>query len=220
MLKPQDNPPMLWAPGKGTDRIDLMAGPWWVAHTRARFEKAFVVDLQAREVGYFLPMVEKIRFSGGRKRKVLLPLFPGYVFFCGSEEDRIRALETNRLCQVLPVLDRDRLVAELGQLNLALGAGADLELCQELEIGRRCRVTSGPFQGIEGTLSGFGLHTRLILEVGMLGRGAKLEIDRSLVELVDETSATDGAAMAGAAAAVHVAARVSGTVRSAASRQI
>ena len=73
MLKVSENPPRMH-PGAGT--LTDLAGTWWVAHTKARSEKALAWDLLRRDIGYFLPLLGRVRFSGGRKRRVLMPLFP------------------------------------------------------------------------------------------------------------------------------------------------
>src|SRR4029450_3809103 len=119
---------------------------------KARFEKAFAFDLLARRVPYFLPMVERVRMSGGRKRRGLMPLFPGYVFFRGTPEDRYRALLTDRLCRVIDVTDQGRAAGELGALQRALAGGAALDPSPFAAVGRRCRVSAGPFEGLEGVV--------------------------------------------------------------------
>ena len=73
MLSPKANPPIA-SPGAP---VSSFLGTWFVGHTKARLEKAFAWDLHARGVSYFLPMVDKITFSGGRKRHGMSPLFPG-----------------------------------------------------------------------------------------------------------------------------------------------
>src|SRR5688500_468301 len=108
MLAFSDNPPVL---SPGLRSVAEGRGRWWVAHTKARCEKAFAADLLGRDVAYFLPMTERVSVSGGRKRRGMTPLFPSYVFVCGAENDdtRYRAMLTGRLCQVLPVADQGRL---------------------------------------------------------------------------------------------------------------
>src|ERR1700722_19935639 len=114
MLKVVDNPPIR---PEFIDSIADLTGVWWVARTKSRFEKAFAWDLVDREIGYFLPMIPKITLSHRRKRRVLTPLFPGYVFFVGDLSQRQRALSTNRLRQVLPVTNQRRLISELVNLE-------------------------------------------------------------------------------------------------------
>ena len=179
MLALADNPPVL-SPGIGS--IAEAAGPWWVAHTKARFEKSFAADLLARDIAYFLPMRERVFVSGGRRRHGMAPLFPAYVFFSGGSDDRYRAIATGRLCQVLRVVDQAGLVAELDALHRALEGRAPLEPYPHAAVGRRCRVTAGPFRGLEGTVVRWEGRTRIVLQVGILGRGASMEIHPDLLE--------------------------------------
>src|SRR5207248_10893507 len=106
MLKLSDNPAMLYPPAASPGEL---RGPWWVAHTKARCEKVFAEDLAARKIAYFLPMIERVTFSGGRKRRGMAPLFASYVFFCGNEQDRQAALLTDRLCRVIEVTAQQQL---------------------------------------------------------------------------------------------------------------
>jgi transcriptional antiterminator RfaH len=179
MLKANENPPI--AP-PGIDSVARLEGDWWVAHTRARFEKAFAWDMLHRGVGYFLPMVERVRVSGGRKRRVLMPLFTSYVFFCGSELDRHNAMATGRLCQTIPVPDKAKFVAEIAAIEKALTGGAVLDPYPHAAVGMRCRVSAGPFLGMEGVVLQRGKLARLVLEISILGQGALVEIDADLLE--------------------------------------
>jgi transcription antitermination factor NusG len=182
MLKLSENPPAL---PPSASKITDLAGKWWVAHTRARCEKAFAWDLLHHGIGYFLPLVERMTMSGGKRRHVLMPLFPSYVFFCGSDADRYRAMTTNRLCQTLDVCDQSSLIEDLAAIEKALSNKAELDLYPFAVQGRRCRVRGGPFQGIEGVVVHRKAVARLVLEVSILGQGASLEIDADLLEPID-----------------------------------
>jgi len=179
MLKPAENPPTL-TPGADTP-ADL-EGQWWVAHTKARNEKALAWDLLRHRIGYFLPMRQRVFFSGGRKRRTMIPLFTSYVFFCGDHNARYLALATNRVCRTLDVGNQQRLVHELVAIHRALIATANLEPYAGVAIGERCRVTAGPFEGIEGIVVARRTRARLVLEVHAIGNGVALEIDADLLE--------------------------------------
>ncbi|MGB2821565.1 MAG: transcription termination/antitermination NusG family protein [Phycisphaerae bacterium] len=181
MLKLDENPPIVLP---GIETLADLTGRWWVGHTKSRFEKAFAWDLLQRGIGYFLPLIERVRMSGGRKRHVMAPLFPGYVFFCGSRENRYEAMTTNRLCQTLTVHDQETLVRELVLIEKALAGKAELDPYPFAAIGQRCRITAGPFRGLEGVVVQRNCLARLVLEVSMLGQGAALEIDAGLLEAV------------------------------------
>jgi hypothetical protein len=82
VLKVSENPPIVWPEEKS---IADFVGTWWVAHTKARNEKAMAWQLVHKSVPYFLPMSWKVSRKSGRTIRSLLPLFSGYVFFCGGE---------------------------------------------------------------------------------------------------------------------------------------
>jgi hypothetical protein len=181
MLKLSENPPMLYPE---VDTLSQLRGLWWVGHTKARFEKAFAWDLLGRGIGYFLPMLERVRISGGRKRHGLAPLFSSYVFFCGSAADRYTAMTTNRLCKTLEVADQADLIAELSAIEKALVGKADLDPYPFAAVGQRCCIKAGPFKGLEGVVVHRNKVARLVLQVSILGQGAAIELDADLLEPV------------------------------------
>ncbi len=182
MLKAEDNPPIVHP---AVDSLGELAGQWWVAHTKARSEKSLAWSLYRWGVGYFLPLREKVTARRGRKYKSLLPLFPGYVFFNGDEESRYQALTTNRIAQVIEVVDQDQLVRELDQIHRALSAGAPLDPHPYLKSGARCRVKAGPLADMEGMVVRRKGVTKLILRVDILGQAAAVEIEGDLLESLD-----------------------------------
>ena len=183
MLSLSENPSIL-TPEVGS--LTELYGTWWIAYTRPRFEKAFAHDMQRMGIGYYLPMIERVRVSGGRKRRVMAPLFVSYVFFCGSDEDRHAAMTTNRLCQAIEVPDQNRLVKELCCFEQALSGQVKLDPYPFAVVGHRCRVIAGPMIGLVGTVVRRDKLARLVLEVSMLGQGASLEIDCDLLEPTDD----------------------------------
>jgi transcription antitermination factor NusG len=182
MLKMSENPPMI---SEGYISLSQIPGRWWVAHTRARFEKAFAWDLLRRQIGYFLPMVDRITISGGKKRHVKLPLFPSYVFFCGKDEDRYTAMTTNRLCQTIEVFDQRKLVEELCSIEKAILGKAEIDSYPSIVLGQRCRIIAGAFKGLEGIVVEQGTMSRIVLQVSILGQGAMMKIESDLLEPVE-----------------------------------
>jgi len=183
MLKLSDNPPIL---SPGVDSLTELSGQWWVAHTKARFEKAFAWELHRRDIGYFLPMAERMRVYGGKKQPVVLPLFTSYVFFCGSEKSRYIALTTNRLCQTIEVADQDALIEDLARIEKALLSKAIIDNYPRLPVGSRCRIFSGPMMGTEGVvIQRKDAKARMVLEVTILGQGAVVEVDADLLEAIN-----------------------------------
>lgn len=161
--------------------IENYIGRWWVLHTRARNEKSVAATLARLHVQHFLPLVT----HNGRSRRTEVPLFPGYVFLCGGEEDRLAALQTNRVANVLEVSDQEQLKHDLRQIHWAVEGHEPIDLYPGLIAGRRCRVTSGSFVGLEGVVIRRRGLWRVYVGVDFLGQSAELEIDPALLEIID-----------------------------------
>jgi len=186
MLKLSDNPEILY-PAEA-DGVASIPGTWYVAQTKARCEKAFAGDLAARGIAYFLPMIERITFSGGRKRRGMMPLFANYVFFAAAgETDRHAALLTDRLARVIDVRDQGRLIKELASTHRVLKNKIALDPYPFAAVGRRVRVAHGALVGTEGVIVRRDGVEKLVLEVGILGQGAAMEIGPEFLEPIGDT---------------------------------
>lgn len=182
MLKLADNPPVLF-PDVPTLRD--VAGTWWVAHTKARNEKALAWDLISHEVAYYLPLIRRTIFSGGRRRMSLVPLFSSYVFVAGSDEIRQTVLATNRVCNIIPVENQPGLIDELSTIEQLLANGAQIDPCPFAVVGKRVRIARGPFRGVLGTVIRKDNVLRLVVQVSILGRGAEMEINSDVLEAAE-----------------------------------
>lgn len=182
MLKIHENPPFFWPQ---VESIRLFEGRWWVAHTRSRNEKALAHDLKAKNISYFLPMTWKVRHQSHRTIKSLLPLFTGYLFFCGDEVGRVELLKTNRVANLLDVTNQEGLIKELVRFEQALRAGAPLTPHKYIQKGQWCRVIAGPLLGLEGIVVQTKGNARLVLQINMLGQAASVEIAVDMIEPVE-----------------------------------
>ena len=183
MLKSNENPPITWPEEKP---IRDFTGLWWVAHTKSRNEKALAQDLIRKDINYFLPMNWKVRRRRGRTIRSLLPLFTGYLFFCGQDNQRIELLRTNRVANLIEVKDQQRLLDELSQIERALRAGAPLLPHKYLKAGQHCRVIGGPLTDLQGIVVRTKTVMRLVLQIDILGRATSVEIDADMIEVLDE----------------------------------
>lgn len=168
----------------GYESIREFEGNWYVAHTKSRFEKAFVKDLYNLGMKYYLPMKEKIYVSSGKKRRSLLPLFTSYVFFCSPDpEARAKAFKTNRIASLMDVVETEKFISELAVIETALRNDINVSLIDFLPAGQACRVISGAMLGTEGVVIGCVTNkSRIVIEVSVLGKCVEMELDSSMLE--------------------------------------
>lgn len=165
--------------------IESFQGLWYVVHTRARNEKATAADLARLGVQHFLPLIRYRRMYGGKRRRVEIPLFPGYLFLCGGRDEREAAVRTNRVAQVLEVSDQDRLKADLQQIYRVVTSDETVDFYPRLRTGARCRVVGGSLSGLEGVVLRRRGPWRVFVGVEFLGQSAELEIDPTLLIIID-----------------------------------
>lgn len=164
----------------------LLVGQWFVLHTKSRQEKAVAKDLETLHIQHFLPLVRYRRIQGGRVRRSSVPLFPGYIFLCGDDEDRLAALRTRRVANVLQVPDQSRLKSDLGNIWRVVGSEHPVDLYPRLRKGSRCRVTRGSLSGLEGVVIRRRGPWSVYVGVAFLGQSAELEIDPADLMILDE----------------------------------
>lgn len=182
MLKLSENPPVTFPEDKSVRDFE---GTWWVAHTKARNEKALAWDLMGKGISYFLPLVSKAsKTPKGRVIRSLVPLFSSYMFFCGDENARVETLRTHRVANIIPCTSVEHFINELWAIEKAIESGADLKPYNFIEVGQKCRVIAGPLMGTEGIVVRTSKETRLILQIDMLGQATSVDIEADLLELI------------------------------------
>lgn len=158
---------------------------WWVLYTKARQEKAISRDLWSFQIPFYMPVVNKTSVSRGRKVSSHVPLFPGYVFLYGSEQERVRSLTTNRISRILTIDDPECLLHDLRQLRQLITSKAPLTVESRFVPGNHVRVRHGPLAGLEGTVLTRRGETRLLVRVNFIQKGASVEVDDFLLEPID-----------------------------------
>lgn len=158
------------------------AASWWLLHTKPRQEKKLAEQLGRFNIPHYLPVVKCKALTRGRARITLSPLFPSYFFLYGTPDQRLQALETNRIVASHNVDDGEGLRRRLLSLARLIEKGEPLTSEARLVEGRQVRVKSGSFQGMEGTVIKRGGKTRLFIEVNQLLGGVSLAIEEHMLE--------------------------------------
>ena len=160
---------------------------WWCLHTKPRQEKATARELRKIAVPFFLPQVLKEdRTPQGRRIRSIIPLFPGYLFLLGDQNDRLSALRGNRLVNVLEVGDQASIEHDLQQIQKMLSSGLPVQPEPAVPVGAKVRIKTGPLTGIEGTVIRRGKRDQFVAVVGFLGRGATVDLEDWQVEQIVE----------------------------------
>jgi len=158
--------------------IDL---PWWVAHLKSRQEKVLARYLREHEVPFYLPQMEKRIRRSGRTFVSYLPLFTGYVFFRGGREEKLHAVKSNVVVNVLEPPDQAEISSELKQLHELQLTDAQLVPHAYVGPGDVVLITEGAFQGYRGVVLKEKGMMRLVVSVSFIRQSVALEIDREFI---------------------------------------
>ena len=152
---------------------------WYAAYTCANHERHVAAELGAREVEHFLPLYSSVRRWKDRRVNLDLPLFPGYIFVRLALRDRLRVVQIPSVVRLvgfngLPTALPD---TEMEILRTGLSRSLRAEPHPFLTVGRRVRVTGGPFAGLEGILRRKKTNLRVVVSLELIQRSVAVDVD-------------------------------------------
>jgi len=156
---------------------------WYAAYTRSHHEKCVAEQLQKRTVEHFLPLYETVRRWKDRRKRMELPLFPGYIFVHIPLQERLRVLVVPGVVRLVGFDNRPAAVpdVEIEALRNLMGRGLRSEPHPYLTLGRRVRIARGALAGMEGVLVRKKGRVRLVLSIDLIRQSAMIEVDSAEV---------------------------------------
>lgn len=170
-------PESLFAAPRDTSGSDR----WWVLHTRPRAEKTVARILAAKQVPFFLPFYQQRKRVQRRTVTSYLPLFAGYLFLRGGDQERVVAFETNRIANCLRVEDQVTMDRDLFRVFSSIQSGMPMLPEERIQPGTPAEIVSGPLAGHQGLVIRSGKNLKFVIEVNFLQRGAAIEVDSSMI---------------------------------------
>lgn len=157
---------------------------WFAVRVKSRHEKAVAQNLELRGFTSFTPLYVAIHQWTDRERTLHLPLFPGYVFskFLATSVPQILntpgVIDIVRCGNSLAPIDD----GEIHGLQQVMDSGYEAEPADYLEAGQPVTITSGPLNGVRGTVARHKNGFKLVLSVTLLQRSIQVEVSRCAVE--------------------------------------
>jgi transcription antitermination factor NusG len=152
---------------------------WYAAYTCANHEKRVAAELGVRDVESFLPLYSSARRWKDRRVNLELPLFPGYVFVRLALRERLRVVQIPSVVRLvgfggMPTALPD---TEMEILRTGLGQTLRAEPHPFLTVGRRVRITAGPFAGLQGVLKRKKSSLRVVVTLELIQRSVAVDVD-------------------------------------------
>jgi len=186
VMPPVSKRALAWPPSEANDshtRVSKKA--WYAAYTAPRHEKFVQAQLTAKQIPSFLPLYTAVRrWRNGVRREIQHPLFPGYVFVCFGEGERLPVVQTSGVVYIvgngtapLPLDDHEMHALRVGAQRASLMPRPFV--C----AGDTVCITRGPFRGVKGYVEQDGSDLTFVVTIQLIQRSFAIRVDVSDLEL-------------------------------------
>jgi len=162
---------------------------WYAVHTRSRFEQKVYDGISGKSIEVFLPRIQVMSSRKDRRKKILVPLLPGYVFVHTAldPEEYLNILKTVGVVRLVgfkgkPVPARDE---EINSLMILDGTDRTVQNRDYISKGDRVMIMEGPFRGLVGFyLRHKGRSDKVVVSIDLLQRSLEVEIEDWALEKI------------------------------------
>ncbi|HUN55847.1 MAG TPA: UpxY family transcription antiterminator [Smithella sp.] len=157
---------------------------WYVVHTRSRHEYKVNSRFIQKNLTTFLPEIESWSRQKDRKKKILTPLFPGYVFIQTSlldNETKLTILKTAGVVCILGKKEKAEAIPvpdnKIDAIRQFVNSKTEIFTIQFPQLGEPARIIDGPFAGIEGTVVRRNVEKELfVVSIELLQRVVAIQL--------------------------------------------
>ena len=159
--------------------MSMSQSPWFAVWTRSRAEKVVHDQLVRKEIEVFLPTITRWSRWKDRRKRLDVPLFPGYCFARFDERNLLAVVSCQGVASVIHFDGRPAPIPaiEIESIRTLVTSGLQYDPCPLIKEGSMVRVVSGPLKGVVGRLEHKAAHARLVLSVDLIGRGVSVTVD-------------------------------------------
>jgi transcription termination/antitermination protein NusG len=161
----------------------LLTPKWYALYTRSRFEKKMLSELTDRRIEVFLPMREILSRWKDRKKRIWMPLFPGYIFInhVDTPENRYRILNVPGAVRFVGFEGHANPIPEeqIQYVRKFLESSIAIDPYPYMQVGTRVEVIAGALKGIRGILVEKRGRFRFVIQVDLIRQAVSVEIDSS-----------------------------------------
>ena len=127
---------------------------WNAICTKPRTEKRVILGLEKLGIQAYCPMETRIHQWSDRKKKILIPIIPSYVFVRIDEKERHHVFQVSGVVRYLFWQGKPAIVKnfEIEAMKTALSGKVESVTVSHYKPGDRVRIPNGPFKDIEAIL--------------------------------------------------------------------
>ena len=162
---------------------------WYALHTRSHFEQKVYDGLRGKSIETFLPRIQMMSRRKDRRKKILVPLLPGYVFVRTdlNPEEHLRIVKTIGIVRMIGI--RGKPVPanedEISSLMVLDGTDRTVQNHAYMKKGDRVIIMEGPLKGLVGFyIRHNNRRDKIVVSVELLQRSLEIEVEDWALEKV------------------------------------
>ena len=161
---------------------------WFVIHTKPRDEHRVKNHVEGMEIETLLPLYENFRYSHGRMSRVIMPLFPNYLFAkLGLERHYYKVKWTRGVNRILGIGNEPAPISEIviQMIKDRMGDDDTVIFLEDFKEGDLVQITSGPLKDFVGVFQkGLSSQKRVKILLNMIGVEVPVQISRLQIKKV------------------------------------
>lgn len=166
---------------------EILEESWFAVYVQVNHEREVAKRLEQKYVDSFLPLIERWSKRKDRRKKVSVPLFPGYVFVRTilDNHTHVHILKTPGALTLIGNSEGPLSIPrfQIESLQTMLVSPAPINLNPYLKEGDWVHVVRGPLAGCVGILLRHNPKKgRLVVSVDIICRSVSVELDVEDVE--------------------------------------
>jgi transcription antitermination factor NusG len=159
--------------------------PWYAVYTKSRHEDRSYALLIQKSIHVFLPKIEVWSKRKDRRKKIMIPMFPGYLFAELQNLDNqtrldvlktfgvVRILGKSKNSEPIPVPDE-----KIDAIQRLITSRVEIQQFQYPKVGEPARIIDGPFKGIEGSVMSTDYENELfVISIELLQRSVAIKLE-------------------------------------------
>jgi transcription termination/antitermination protein NusG len=163
---------------------DALIPKWFIFYCRSRSEKKALERLTDLEFEVYLPIMEEMRQWSDRKKKVQVPMFPGYIFVKCKQHEIQNVITVNHIVAPLKLASQFATLRETEVSLLKEIEKNDLRVTTHegtINAGDAIQITTGPLTSYKGVcLEELGNHYFMV-QLEVLNRYVKVKIHKGWI---------------------------------------
>lgn len=164
-----------------------MENLWSVVYTYPQAERKIAAALVGKCIDTYLPLAKEVRQWSDRKKKVVVPIFPNYVFVHLRAADRYKVLSVPGVTRFISIGGHPVVIPEKEMNSIRMLTESDNILVKEeyYHVGDRVRVSSGPFVGLQGMLIEKNGSKRFYVRFDSIEQAVSIAVEAKLLEKIE-----------------------------------